>query len=364
MTLHIEIITDFSQLKEEVKKHWDSLVKENSENPLLLYDFTFSFMQVNSSKGWAPRILLGYENNELVGIAPLIIKKIAGVQLATFIIKAYDNSDFIVKKEYQKVFLSSVLEYLFKKINVKIADLTFHSENSNFDVFKEECTAIKISYEIEDYMKYCIVPVSFAFERFEANLSKSSRYKIRRSYKKVNSEGQVKIISLEDTSNSAVVNKIMQIEKESWKETWRFQKGMVEDPELPVILNCSETLAKSNPDFKRRIMFLEFNNQPIAFLISITYKHRMLLIKTSFDKNFQKYSPGIILWHEGIRKGFEDKNIQKIDFQTDLPFMNFWHPTRFNRTRMLVVKGLLPKIIIKFYKNVQFRKLLRGIAKT
>jgi CelD/BcsL family acetyltransferase involved in cellulose biosynthesis len=136
------------------------------------------------------------------------------------------------------------------------------------------------------------------------------------------------------------VQRIHAVEKLSWKEEWRRQRG-VTDEDLHAIIKGSIHASASQPTFKCRVLFLELNGQTIAYALIMEYGKLAYCTKTSFAEEYRKLSPGVFIVNESIRALCDNGQVRAMDFLTDLPFHKRWPSTVAMRVSVAVSRSRL-----------------------
>lgn len=105
------------------------------------------------------------------------------------------------------------------------------------------------------------------------------------------------------------------------------------------------------------------DDRPIAFVIVFYYDEVAYVMKVEFDEDFKKYSPGIMIMHHAIQTLYNDPQVTKIDFVSDVSFLNAW-TTECDRyvTLSLFNKTKRGSIIFVFHKYI-FQTLLTAKKK-
>jgi hypothetical protein len=177
-------------------------------------------------------------------------------------------------------------------------------------------------------MSHCLISVHGSLDEFERSLGSETKRKFRRISKNLDKMGKWKIIVVEDLLNDQnaqdAFDKMMAIEKMSWKENWRVQTDSTIDKVLLWNWDSSLSLAKINPDFKFKIWFLELNDQAIAYDSVIEYKGTAFFVKTSYAEKYKQLYPGIFICNVLIADQFRRQEAETIDLLTNLPYMKRW----------------------------------------
>jgi hypothetical protein len=118
------------------------------------------------------------------------------------------------------------------------------------------------------------------------------------------------------------------------------------DSDLLMIWRASQYTAENQRDFKWSVRFLELNNEAIVYTLIIQYKKTAYLMKTSFNNGYKKFSPGTYILNSTIHELFNKREIDKIDFLTDLPFHRVWAFICLPRCRFIMSRSPIIMIVI------------------
>jgi hypothetical protein len=335
----------------ELEPDWNAIVNSSCSNPFLLSEFVRQFTESNSSMGWAPLILVFSAKNRIVGIAPFMAKKKFGVRSVKFVYKSVYSPDFIAHDQYREICIARTLDFLFKTLKCKFADFSLPVGSSNFQILKQRCKANRIHFWTASEMGHRILPIRCTWNEFEARRGKNFRQQFKKAKRKLDQAGSWKITCTAENEGPHAVEKILDVERMSWKEAWRIQRGEKTDEDLMTIIKASQHTAKIEPTFKWNVWFLELNNQTIAYLLVLKYKEVAFLTKTSYDERYRRFYPGQYLRNSVIRELFNERRVKSIDFLSDLPHHRTWTSVCLPRVRVILAKGVLPTIAQSMFVN-------------
>ncbi len=360
----VKVITETGKLQ-CLEKPWNAFISTCNNNPFLLHEFVTEFSKSNQSYTCNPLFAIGYDNEEIVGIAYLSIREIFGARIATFALAPYWSPDFVVKDQFRRKFMVCVLDLLFERLKCKVVDLTFPEETKSLRILEELCRTRRIKFKIEPGMEHRILRLEGDWEQFEKTLSGKSRKKFRQSERRLKQiySFQISCVKAEEDT-SITFDRISQIDKASWKEDWRIKKGQENDPDLMAIWEAAGRAEKDVPGFRCRAWILELNNQPVAFVIVIEYKNRAHIAKTSYIAQtcYERYSPGLLVINAALHALFDGKSVTEVEFSTDMPFMERWPTLLRGRKRVLIAKGSLSTRLISLFTNPTIRETLGRIS--
>lgn len=339
----------------KIRDKWNAFIIGNSNNPFLLCEFVKGFMNLAFSKKWHPLIFVAFSSGEIVGMAPFVLKRRFNAFSAGFLYASHFSPDFLVKNEYRRSFLNRVFTLLFRYSGCKLLDLILPSSSPNVGVLKLICKEnhMKFCSSSMVYLSHCVVPVERSWSDFEKIMGSNFRRYFKRIERKMMESGGYEVISVNKFDNS-VLEDIFYVERRSWKEKWRRQKGINADGELIKILEGIKEIDSEFSTFKWNIWLLKINGELASYALTIQFKDVGYVVKTSFNEKFRNYYPGTYLVNAAVRGFFERTAVKIIDFQTNLPFMEKWKPIIYPRTRIMMGQGSLFSSIANISTNKVF----------
>ena len=345
MKIVTQVFTAASELG-TIKKDLDLFLNSYCKNPFSLYPFIENFLQ-NFCKYSTPIILVSSVNKKIVGLAPLQLKKTLVFQNMVFLLPFEHSPDFVVTDEYREEVLRNFLHIIVNKIKCKRIVLDLPAESKNLPVLERVCADYKLTFRKQflDSMSHCLISVRGSFDEFEKSLGSETKRKFRRISRNLDKIGKWKIILVDDLLNDQNVqdtfDKMMAIEKMSWKENWRLQTGSTVDKALLWDWESALSVARTNSDFKFKIWFLELNDQAIAYDSVIEYKGTAYFLKTSYAEKYRQLNPGIFICNYLISDQFRRQENKTIDFLTNLPYLKRWNVICSPRVRFTLSKGVM-----------------------
>lgn len=366
MTVLIRVIPDPSKLL-EIEGVWSTLINKCSKNPFFLSGFVKQFMEFSRSKGWAPLLLVISVDEMIVGIAPLMTKKKFGVRFVKFLSKSWFSPDFIIDDNYREVCITSILDFLFKTLRCQFVDLILPAESPNLRILKQKCEANRIYFCTKRGrwadMGHCIIPIDCTWDEFKSLRGKNFRKRFKKLERNLDQAGPWRIICVKNgNKGSDAIKKILDVERMSWKQAWRTQRGEKRDEDLLMIWKGSKHTARTEPSFKWNVWFLELNDQTLAYSLVLQYKEMAFIVKTSYDERYKRFYPGIYVNNAAIRELFNKRQNRKIDWLTDLPFHRNWTSMCLPRVRVMMSrKSVLPSIMGFVLGSEYTRNILHDI---
>ena len=345
MTVSIKVISVPNELI-KFEDNWNTLIKKCSKDPFCLSGFIKQLMGFNRSRGWTPLVLVISTRDTIMGISPLTAKKVLGVRFAKFLSGFRVSSSFIVDNQYQEIYMEHIVDFLFKILRCQFVELTMPAESPHLRILRQKCKGNQVYLLTKPTEGHCIIPIESTWDEFERLRGRNFLKKFRKMERHLDQTGPWKISCIKNGEESDVLRRVLDIEKMSWKESWRTQTGMKVDQDLLMICKAAQYTARTEPDFKWSVWFLEFNDQPLAYTLVLQYKKVAFIMKTSYNQRYKRYYPGIYILNEVIRELFRKREVRTIDFLTDLPFHRTWTSTCLPRVRVVMSQKGASSIIL------------------
>jgi hypothetical protein len=305
----------------------------------MLSRFVTEFIETHP-KDWTPLILFISLKQTIIGIASFMVRQQFGVRS----VRASNPlwcSEFIIDSQFRKICITRILDVLFKTLNCKYADFTLPCDSSNFEQILNQCKVHRIHVKTSPKMGRLVIPIHCTWSEFLAGQGTKYRAKIRRIERSLTQAGSWKTVYADGNKQPEAIKKIFEIERNSWKDKWRTQRGENTDESLMTVLSAAQHLSKE-PKFKLNICSLELDGKAIAYCTAIEYDEVAFIVKTSYDERYKKLYSGIFVQHAIIHELFDSGRIKQIDFLSDLQYLRTWANECIPRNRIMLAKGILP----------------------
>lgn len=155
-----------------------------------------------------------------------------------------------------------------------------------------------------------VVRIDGDWDGYLASLSKHVRSEIRRKRRKIERAGvsQLRIVASPDDSRAAMED-ILHIEQRSWKEASQSSFTAVRD--LAGFYNTLSLRCALRGWLRSFILYLD--QVPVAHMVGMVYRDRYYALKTSFDEQYSKLSPGAVLAGYALEQAFAER-LEVFDF--------------------------------------------------
>lgn len=347
-------------------KEWNTLASK-SQNPYYFNSFIAQFINSAIKSKQKPLLIVYYSEHKAVGIAPVTISSGKGLlRTATFLTGPDFDPDFVVEEKYREQIIHETVTFLFKKIGCTLIDFVMPSETKNLTVLEEMSKFPRGPYHLTRLSSvHSVVCVEGTWAEFERGRGRNYRKFFRNIEKRLSLSGCWKIeFASNQYSLTEVEQYLLDIEKGSWKQTYRLERGIEKDESLLGLFTAATDNQLTTAGFKWEVAFLEVNGKKIAYSFWFEYKDTVFICKTSFDDHYKKFYPGMYINNAVIREVFKNPAIKQVDLMTDLPFHDRWAPKKVPRTRILISKSPIPIAIAKTAQNQYVLQIRRRISKT
>jgi hypothetical protein len=345
---------------------WNKLVDEHGTNAFYLGGFVEYYMSECRSAGWTPLLMVMDVEDRLVGGAALKTKGIIGGRSAELLLPKVYGTDFVLDPQYREVFVHRLLRLLLVDLRCQIVDLTLPSESPNLSFMKGWCNALGLRLDRtplrEDLREHYVIDVAGNWNDFRNSRGKNFAHRFRDTEHLLKKAGESKVrqLNIDSAESEDIINTI---EENSWKNTWRRERGIRSDPNLPAFFAYRKS--KYPQERFPRFWLLELNGVPIAYTIIIELNGVALLCKTSYDRRYAKMSPGEYVQNAAIKEMFDSQRFSKIDFLTSLPYIQRWTSHRLARERVAILRPVpvLSTIVRTFGRSKHVRAAYKTLRR-
>ncbi len=318
--LRAEIISDAKSFR-KIENRWNVFIEKNNKAPFLLSGFINQWLEHEITQ-LKPYFLIFFNDDEIVGVAPLGIRDIGfGFRYCRLLMGEDFQPEIIFMESYRDDCIRSMHDFLFKKMNCKFIDLFYPIGHLDLPALR------RLS---KDCGVHCSTSVALFHSVLRLDrtkndkISRNLRRQFERTHRRMSEMGQLQIQWFGRNSSSVAFQKILAVERMSWKEAYRLRIGLSVDPVLSCILDgCIETASKVK-EFNWEVAVLELNREPIAYNLLVNYQGIVYCCKTSFDNCYRKQGAGIYINHVVVQELKKRPDVQVIDFLTNLPFSHKW----------------------------------------
>lgn len=369
--LTTEIIDDYNQFL-SYSEHWNHLLEKSKVNNIFLtYEWLKCWWEAYGEKNNKLVILFVKDEDELIGIAPLMISKIYFQYIPVNKIGFIENfhtgrMDFIISRNK-----NDVIDCIFNYLTEKIANLwdvgifnKISTDSENYYTLQDILTQKNIPYKILDSLFSPYIEISSNWETFLIQRDRKLKKTMRNNINRLEKLGKVEIVEIKKDSNDTeieeVLREISDIASKSWKSK---TKSEIFSTEQEQKFYSTLTYVMDRKGYLN-IWLLKVNNKPIAFEYHLLYKNKDYALKASYNLDYSNCSPGSILEYEVIKNAF-NMNYSEIDLlgQNERYKMK-WDPLIrkhlqfifFSNALKSKLLSLIELKILPFFKKIHYRR--------
>jgi len=317
---------------------WNSFVRRFGTTPFYFGGFVESYMDASRSLGWTPQLIVGRAHGKLAGVAALQTRGVLGNRTAISIFPRNYGTDFAVDPQNRELFILDTLRFLFEKLRCQYLDLIMPGESPNLELMRQFSGSLGLQFAIAplgyEFAEHSVIEVTGTWDEFKSARGRKfvQRYReIERLLSKAGNWATERTL-LDGPEAERMVETI---ERNSWKDAWRHERGIESDPNLPAFFAYWK-LRSSVGGYLPELYVLKLNGQPISYTIVTKLNGVAFLCKTSFDRRYAKASPGEYVQNVAVQDLFESREVVRIDFLTALDYLNRWTSLHYTRERATI----------------------------
>lgn len=337
---------------------WDGVVEKNSVYvPFITHSWVKRWWRWFGSE-MELFVLVVKDGDEVAGIAPLMLhRKSAGVRTIEFMTNdTTSRFDFIVLPEKRERVIESILDYLLENNNMWDQCLFNYLPcfSGNYPVLKQLLDN-KEFFSYEHFFQSPSIVLDSDWEAFLSARGKKFRGNLRNYINKSEREGLVCSMFGLDGDADAVMNRIVEVEKNTWK--YREGTSIVSDERMSGFFCDAVRDAAASGNLYLGLM--DKDGQPVAYDLNWAHGDTVFSLKMGYDERYSRFAPGKVLFAYTVRKSIED-NFKFHDLMgMDESFKTEWTSTMRQHSRLHVNhKGMKSRL------NYYFNNNLKGMARS
>jgi hypothetical protein len=343
--LEIEEITSTKKL-EEFQNSWQALLDcSKCDNLFATYELTTTWL--NHFWNTKPILFLLVKNsNKPVALAPFLIDEEKDCLI--FPVKHSQRPNLICAENHEEV-LTIVLSYLkerFGRIKLHLRGVEFDSPL--VDSLVRISSAFNLLTILKESDNSPFLTINTSWQDYLKSKPNHIRHEQKRKVNKIRKAGQVDFIKVSSIGHiDSIMNDILQIERNSWKE--KAGKSFTAVPGLKEFWVDLAKLGAQNGWLCIYLLYL--NSVPLAHIYGMLYMNKYFALKTSYDESYRHLSPGIALFHYALQNAFQS-NLKEFDF---LGAESHWKKEFTSDTRshvdIIVCPRTIRSISYRYYKH-------------
>lgn len=305
------VITDSAAFK-DLKDEWNSLLQKSHANTIFLtWEWLYTWWEVFGNGGELFIITVRNDKEDLVGLAPLFIKKTKyykfPVKEMTFIgVGHSDRQDFIISENDPEI-IREIIEKIYENKN--------RCNIVHFEQIPDNSLLASIKFdggfqpEIELGSLCPFLKIENDWGKYFNSLDRKFRYDIKNKIKQLNKLGTWEFkLTRKEKDKDDLISFMENIEIKSKKT--KTEKTFFSVEKNKYFLSNFLKISEEN----NWIAFstLTINGNPLTYSLGFIFGDRFYGYSTAYDINYYKYAPGKIVINETIKWFFDNKNVIKM----------------------------------------------------
>ena len=300
--MHLPLaITDDWDRYEDLHEDWLNLLKGSPRpTPFEDPDFCRLWLRYREKSGDPFVTVLTDGDGHLKAIAPLCIvtstkMRIRLRRLRFMVSVPYLDSDFI-PQNIDSTTIESLLSHAIEHSGADLVELfSFPRQSGSVLAVEKAMKRMGLRFEISHSRpwKNALIRLSGTWEEYLARRSAKFRYGLRRSQRKFQNLGEVRVERYRSPDNlDELIPCLERISKSSWKDSSEYAKGGF----------FRELIQLTSSKGWLDLHLLILDDNPVAFLVLLRFRDTIYAMQSAYDPDFSKASPGVYL----ISKVLED----------------------------------------------------------
>lgn len=314
--IEIDFISELSEFR-RLRSAWNELLKSQpSENMVFLTHEWFHCWWKRFSKASHLYVIVAKDNDKIIGIAPLMIRKVffrgLPVKLVSFIENGNSlHNNFIVDKARRTKVLQAIIEELFRrKQEWDLIEINNIPEDSlNIGILRDILIKKSILFAEKNGLNSPYLKIELDWESYLKRRSGKSRKTLRNIQNRFKKQGDFLIQRIDDLEGYEKVKpQLYDIARNSWMEE------IGDSLNSPANRLFFDELSHAASERGWLIIWLlQLNGEPIAFEYHLKYKGKVHALRASHKKTYSNMSPGVFLDYHIIKHLFESRDIDEYD---------------------------------------------------
>ena len=311
--LKVEDYSAFLDLKDK----WHGLLPQCDNTIFSTWEWISTWWR-HFGEGRKLRVLVAQENDEILGIAPLMLSRYNFRNLGTFhkieFIGNWDSdyNDFILVRKNAnciKLFLNCLIEFS-DWDSLELRDINEESSSVNALLAMHSSQTPKLEVDVSNLCPYIILPTSM--DIFVSGLGSNTRKNLRRYMRKLCLKHKVAFKTHHDFgSTREAMETFFRLHQKRWESLGQ-PGAFVDQASRDFHVEIAEIFDKRN---WLALHFLTANDEPVAAAYTFDYNLKKYARLTGFDPDFSRFRVGNLLKmhiiEECIKKGFIEYNLSR-----------------------------------------------------
>ncbi|MCI0441036.1 MAG: GNAT family N-acetyltransferase [Chloroflexi bacterium] len=283
---------------ESVESDWEQLLPQCSANTIFITPLWQKIWWARFGKGAELRILSIRDDDDIIGIAPLMLKD--GVLSFIGDTDLFDYHDFIVAQGNEDIFYNVLCDHL-HDMDWRALELKSLPEGSPTLRYISELAGRKgVDVSVAEEGVSPVAPLPSTWDEYLEGLSKKDRHELRRKLRRLESaDGSNQYACTNPQTITCCMQDFFKLMRASSPD----KEGFL-TPERESFFNDIAQELTSRSLFK--LYFLEINNVRVASCICFDYAGTYLLYNSGYDPEYSSFSVGLLNKALCIKEAIEE----------------------------------------------------------
>jgi CelD/BcsL family acetyltransferase involved in cellulose biosynthesis len=345
-------------------KEWSEVMARSSQElPTVAPEFLLPWLEATlTNSGAKRRFLIARRGGRLVGLLPLVHRKIRRFGLTTNVLEfpMYGTTppmDIVVDDSTELV-MAAFCSHLRRAGGWDVLWLHQVPTDSPGGVaLPAAARAAGLTCRVGEAGSLLYAPLSASWDEFEKALGKNQRRNLRRFWRHLEEKGKPR--SATYPTDIATLDQALAMATSVIDRSWK-NPGSARKIQHRLLSELSQSWATRGDLIMR---FLLMDDVPIAYLLEITYGSRTYAISNAYDLAFLQYGTGHHVLREAIRGAHAAKKTH-YEFLGDKDYLERWSDKRRNfNTYCLVAPSVASRIKAELYLWARMRQMAAAKAK-
>jgi CelD/BcsL family acetyltransferase involved in cellulose biosynthesis len=356
-SLKISVITSRAEFH-ELRQDWNALLENSDQNTIFLrWEWLYNWWTVYGGAFSRLYIYVIKEGNELVGIAPLFLKRknlLLPFKEACFLGSgSSDYLNFIMVRNREEELYYALLSFMDRDKSwdmLKLADMPSSSKGLPLmlSFYRGKRINIDREYNVCPY-----IDLTSAWEDIYQLLSSKLKNTIRRKTKSIEKGHKIDFVEVSgDKISEDILREFVWLNRLRLKE-----KGIRAPFSDPDFLNFHKKIMKAFDEGVVNLCFMKADDKFVAVIYYFHYDRKYYYYQSGLDPEWKDFSPGTLLFYHCIKTAYQ-KGCVEFDFMRGgEEYKSSWTGTNRYNSRARIYNNTAGGLVLNSARN------LKGLVK-
>jgi hypothetical protein len=221
----------------------------------------------------------------------------------------------------------------------------------------------KTGYEliVSEKTEGCFYLQCKSYEEITDNLSRKFRTNLKRAKKSLSRLGDIVLFSTSTKSDMQwALRELIRLESSGWKG----KAGTAIKDNTQGMTFYANLVENFSENGGCEINLLRINGSSIAASLDLRVDRTVYGIKLGYDENYSKFSPGVIMLDELLKKYCNDCSVDTMNLMSGEKWMAKWKPSSFDMFRVMIFqKSVIGRLLYHAYRNEHLMRAYREYSR-